>query len=86
MSTKTQYFTYNKNRPDGTVSKDKIIVIITDNENEFSWAMSVNGEMSQVSRDYDLIISFKGYYLATEYWKGTFPVLTPFNINTSSQD
>jgi hypothetical protein len=64
--------------------KDHVIVEIQEGDTTLAWRLVVNKERSPVFSDYSGIPNFKGYFIATAYWKGTFPEMHPFRIEKAS--
>lgn len=57
---------------------DVIVVEIMNTGKRYLWRMLVNDEPSPVSGNYERLLHFKGYSLATEFWEGAFTPLVPF--------
>lgn len=66
--------------PEGDI---EIIVEEVNTEDHFAWRLRVDGTVSPWSSHYQGFVKFKGWYLATHYWNGVFPVMTPFRLENA---
>lgn len=57
-----------------------VLVETVDDLTVFQWRLIVNNEWSDWSSHYPGILCFKGYYITSAYWEGTFPEFVPFKV------
>ena len=57
-----------------------VALLIEDSSQQFAWQLLVGSKKSHITTHYPGILECEGWMVATAYWEGVLPVMTPFRV------
>lgn len=60
-----------------------VAVEVQNDSMRFAWRLNVEGDCSYWTTHYQGLLEHKGWFVATAYWEGVLPVMTPFKVEAA---